>query len=307
MTSSELVLLDKLSPKSVSIGKVKDNRIGMGKSANLSYDNKRFNIAMADIRFPFGASSKPVEYRKGDKDQWTLQCELTEHQIEVMKELDDHVLDTCLQNEEVMAALKLTGKQRCREVLESKYWSSLKYSKDKDGNVKDQYPPTIRINIPNDNADGFTCQFFRSSPEGSQLVKVDNIPESDENIANHLPPDSRGSVLVGISLWISSSGFGLTLRLNQIKTEPRKQLARGVCLLDTLLNSGNADSGYRAIEDPEHLSEEEAESEREVDEIDEIGEQLEESEPEPEPEPKPELKKKAPPVKRVAGKAKATN
>jgi hypothetical protein len=291
MSSLKVILLDNFEADKISIGKVKDNRSGMGKSANLSYDDGRFFLAATDIRFPFGASAKPAEYRKGDKDQWTLQCELTEEQIQRFKQLDEHIVDCCLKSEDVMAALKLTGKQKCREVLESKYWDTLKYSKDKDGNIKDQYPPTIRINIPNDNADGFSCTFFSSASGNSEQMKIDNIPDSENNIGSFLAPNVRGSVLIGMSLWISSSGFGVSLRANQIKAEPRKALAKGVCLLDNLaaIGAGTTATATNQVQDPEleEDDEEEAKSEAnsEPEPLEEVEEEVSEEEAEPEPSP----------------------
>lgn len=304
--SSELILLDNLKYKLVTVNNAKDNRSGMGKSANLSYDNKRFSMVLSDVRFPFGASAKKEEYRTGDKDQWSLQCELTEEQIQILKDLDEHIVDSCLSNESITNQFLVKGKKPSREVLDSKYISCLKYSK-KDGKVNDQYPPTLRLNIPNDKGSGFTTSFFRSSPQGSQLAAIDNVPGSENNIAGHLLANTRGSVLVGVSIWLTASSFGLAMRLNQIKTEPGKQLDRGVCLLDKLLQSG--ENNYQTVEDPGHLTEEEEVSEEvpvEVEVEEEVEDQLEDDMEEVEEEvdvPTPPIKKAA--VKRVAKKVTA--
>ena len=235
MSSLKVILLNDFDCEKVSIGKVKDNRSGMGKSANMSYEDGRFYLAITDSRFPFGASAKKEEYRKGAKDQWTLQCELTTEQIDILKKLDDRIIDECLKNQDVVASLVPKGKKVTKEVLESKYFSILKYSKT-DGKINERYPPTIRVAIPNDADDGFSCTFFSSVSGDSEQIKVNNTVGDRDNIGGFLSSGMKGSVLVGMSLWVTNTSFGVTLRANQIKAQPREAVSRDVCLLDLLDN-----------------------------------------------------------------------
>ena len=254
MSNAKVVFIDSFQHEKVSLGKLRDNRTGLGKNAHISYEGGRFYLAITDIRFPFGASSKPDQFKKGDKDPWTLQCELNATQIERFKRLDEHIVDSGVNNPDVLAAMKLTGKKKeiVKELLGQKYFSVLKYSKDRDGKVKEQFQPTIRVTIPNDGSNGFQCDFYRSGGSNSEPVKISNSPDGEDGISKFLPPDSRGSVLVTLSLWFSTVGFGLTLRANQIKASPPKSmtLTKGVCLLDGL--SGPSD---KVNADPESLSE----------------------------------------------------
>jgi outer membrane biosynthesis protein TonB len=147
------------------------------------------------------------------------------------------------------------------------------------------------------------------------LVTVDNTPGSEHHISSHISPNTRGSILIGASVWVTASGFGLSMRLNQIKTEPSKQLDKGVCLLDKLLQSGEAK--YQSVEDPAQLTDEELEVERPVTASDPVEDQLEEEDveevedevsehvptPKPAPAPEPSPKKKVPVTKKVVKKA----
>ena len=299
MSDFKVIQLEQFDASAISVGKVKDNRNGAGKSANISYDAGRFYLVLNKIRFPFGASKKPDEFKKGNKDQYTLQCELTEEQINKIKEIEEHLLDICVKNEEIIAASG--AKKPSRDILESKFWSMLKYSKDKadKSKVNTAYPPTIRIAIPNDNEDGFNCNFYKSSNGTSEKVTINNVSESENHISNFLTNGSTGSVLATASLWFSSSGFGISLRASQIKAEPRRVVKTDVCLLDqfdsTPSQSTRVPTTSHVVEDPE--LEEEASGDADDEEIEEVDE-------EPTPEPTPEPPKKPAAKRTTAVKAK---
>ena len=227
--SIKVVLLSDFDCEKLSVGKAKVNISGIGKSASTRYEGRRFYLAITDTRFPFGASAKNEEYRKATKDQWSLQCELSEEQINVFKNLDERVIDECLNNQEIVDCLVPKGKKATKEILESKYFSILKYSK-----INQEYPPTIRVTIPNNASDGFNCSFFSSSLGAFDQIKVNNIPENADNIGKFLSPRTKGSVLVGMSVWVTNTSFGVTLRANQIKGETAKQESKKQCLLDLL-------------------------------------------------------------------------
>lgn len=285
MSNPKVVLLDEFNAGSLAVGKVKDNRNGPGKSANLSYDTSRFFIALKNVRFPFGASAKPAEFRKGSKEQYTLQCELTSEQIDKIKQIEAHLLDNCLENKEVLTALNI---KKSRDVLESKFTSCLKYSKDKtDKSKSSQYPPTIRISIPNDNGDGFNCNFYKDNNGSSEKVDVNNIDGSEQNIKNFLTNGSIGSVLISTSLWFTTAGFGMILRATQLKATPRQSYKMDMCLLDQFDSSCGQQQQQQQVEDPDLEEElnEDAKSEQ-------LEEEVEEEEEEPSPEPIPEPPKK---------------
>lgn len=294
----KVVSLDSIDVSKITIGDARKNKAGMGYSANLSYDGGYFNIALTNTHFPFGASALKEEFKKDrkdgqDKDEWSLQCDLTQERIDKLKSIDERIIDQTLANDSICSVLGLSDALRSRVVLQSKFTSTLKYTKDKETKkINYQYAPKIRVQIPNDKADGFTCEFFKPLPQGgSEAVPLDNIQGSEQNISTFLQSNIDGSVLLGPSVWLTGMGIGVTLRAKQVKADPRKiSLSRGVCVFDDL----TSDIAPNTISDPVDLNddaESEVKSDNDLeDEDDEIVE--EESEPEPEP-PKKEVSKKS--------------
>ncbi len=249
MSQITVLSLDNLEAAKITLGKIRDNKGGLGKNANIPYNGGRFNLALGGTRFPFGATAKPAEYRQGDRDQFTMQCEISKTQTEKLEALDQRMIDCCLASEEFLTVMKLNGKQRCREVVESKYFSLLKYSKDKDGKIKTEYNPTIRVAIPNgsgEKSDGFNCDFFLSKNGTSSQVAMVDQPTSENHITKMIGAGSTGAVLLTCSLWISSSGFGITLKASQIKVEHIERQTRSLCLLDDFLKPSSASKPIKA-------------------------------------------------------------
>lgn len=245
-SNMKLINFEKVIPTDLKLGPFSQNKNGVGRTSYLNYQgNKYFNIVLIDMRFPFGASAKPSEFQRGDKKQYTIQCELTEQQIEKFKQLDEHVIDSVLKMSDICQILNI--KSATREVIESKYYPLLKYSKDKTDKtrINTQFPPTIRVNLQNNNTNGFDCQFFQSKSTNdntSQKIEIVNDPGNSLDIMEFIPSGSRGSILVSLSVWLTGSGFGVSMKANQIKMEYRKRLAKGVCLLEQLIGSNPNDN-----------------------------------------------------------------
>lgn len=237
MSSTKLVNITDFAADSLNIGAVRKNLNGMGSNCNLSYDGGRFNMVFQDMFFKWGASPAALEYRKNKegKDEWSVECSLSSEQIEQVRVMDERIIDLCHQNAGFLAALGLAGKKTSREVVESKYNTILRIPKDKQTGKPKDYPPSIRIAIANDKANGFTCSFFKAGPNGSEAAEVDNIPGSENNIGNFMPKDSKGAALANLSIWISAAGFGVKISAAQLKVEPGQRVDPTVCLLDGLV------------------------------------------------------------------------
>ena len=210
MSKVHSVSLDLVDASKLEVGQAKPFSKGTGKSARVLYDKSSFNLAIKNINFPFGASAKPEMYRQGDKDQWTLQCGLTDEQAAKVNLLDERIIDCCLRNPSVLSSLKLSA-NASRDILKEQYRSMLKESS---GN----YQSTVRVNLRN-KGDEFECGFFRANGPNTppNIAKVNNIPGDDDRINNFIKSGSTGSLLVNPSVWISPIGFGVTLTANQVK------------------------------------------------------------------------------------------
>lgn len=252
-----IVNINDFVPSKVSLTKLTQNKSGKGRSAFLNYEGKKFSIAIHDTRFPFGVSQKMKDEKQpaATRDQWTIQIEPNSDQIKIFEALDEYILQNINSNPDFRRALLGAADDDnpavSIKVLKSRYTSLVKYAKDKETKkVTTDFPAKIRCNIPNKD-EGFSTQFFRPIPGSgsSEPVMVDNIPDSDANIANLLRSSSTGSVLLALSLWESGSGFGITMKALQIKAEPRTgSVPTGTCLLDSMMGSSTAQ-----VQDPVNL------------------------------------------------------
>lgn len=313
----QIVNIDQLVASKVSITKLTTNKNGKGRSAYLNYGGKKFSLAIIDTRFPFGVGKKMEDDEKENtnsnaRDQWTLQIEPNADQIKIMESLDDFILHTINTNaslrQDLLGAADDDDPVVSLKLLKSKYTSLLKYSKIKGTSKRDdRYPPKLRCNITNKD-DGFLTQFFRPGEGGrSDPITVDNIPDSENHIASLLRGNCTGSVLLGLSLWATGTGFGVTMRAIQIKAEPRAgAVASGTCLLDSMLGGG-ASSAHQT-EDPVDLElgsedvDDQLEALEDEEEALEDEEEIIEEEVVAPPPPPPKPAAKAAPARRVVKK-----
>lgn len=266
----EVVSLDSFDPTKIKITKISPNKGGQGQSAYLNYNGKKFSLAILETRFPFGVGQK-VKDNKGTpaldingNNQWTIQVEPTAAQIKTLEAFDEYVLEYCLNDPSICHVLlgeQYTKNQNnkiiLRTLLEAKYHTLVKYSKDKETKQRtDQYPPKIRCNIPNRNEE-FSTMFFKPGEGGKSIpIKVDNINDSPNRIGNLLSGDCSGSILMALSLWATGSGFGVTARALQVKTQPRTVIGSETCLLDSMLEpsqGSHAHVTHEQLDDPEGL------------------------------------------------------
>jgi hypothetical protein len=92
-----------------------------------------------------------------------------------------------------------------REVVKAFYTPTLKYSKDKDGNVLD-YPPTIRLKLRKFGEE-FETKFYDN----------DGTPHKDVPIEDLLVKGSQMTAIIECAgIWFSGSKYGLTWRAKQI-------------------------------------------------------------------------------------------
>lgn len=311
-----IVDINNFDASKVTIGKLTANKSGKGASAYLSYDGGRFSVKMLDTRFPFGVSNYNGDgVSANDTAKWSLVVQPNDEQLKVFKSLDEHILHSISKNLELR---KILGGDSIEDsdkpevalkMLRSRYYSLLKYSKDKvTKKINEAYPPTVRCGLGVKD-DRFTTEFFCTKNGVSEPMNVDTIPDSEFNAARLLRGDSNGSVLFNMSLWATDKLFGVKMQAVQVKTTPRSAHVSGVCLLDSLLSESqpvnltvdptdlddNSSDGQQNLEE---LLEGELLEEEEV--ISEAEEPVEEIESPPKPPPKVAAKKV------VVTKAKAT-
>jgi len=206
------------------------------------------------------------------KEYWAIICELGPEQLEKFQKLDQLVIDYVLGTPEILASLNLKdpretiNKEQLREKVTAMYSGILKketlsypitdhfsygekcsktYRTDRrDVNSLDldqgrkipndedvKYQNTLKINIASNRGTGFMCTFFdQTRPQSVNGICSDR--KDPKFIKNLLTPGSKGAVLFGLSLWVSSNGFGVNLQAEQIKVEQFNTEQEEICFLD---------------------------------------------------------------------------
>lgn len=305
-----IVDINTLDASKVTIGKLTANKSGKGSSAYISYDGNRFSVKMLDTRFPFGVSNySGDEPGANEGGKWSLAMQPTDDQIKVFKALDEQILNSISRNLELRKVLggdsieDSDKPEMALKMLRGRYYSLLKYSKDKvTKKVNDAYPPTVRCGL-GVKGDVFTTEFFSSKNGVSEPMHVDTIPDSEFNAGRLLRGDSNGSVLFIMSLWATEKSFGVKMHAVQVKTSQRSVHVSGSCLLDSMMpdtQAVNLTVDPTDLEEYEHVEHQSEPEEEVLEEILEEESEVEEVESPPKPQPKVVAKKTT-----VATRAKA--
>lgn len=147
--------------------------------------------------------------------------------LEKFKEFENVVLDMAVENSE-----KWFGKKLSRELCEDRFFSSIKYRKNKDtGSFDYDKPPSLRIRVPcYDGKWGITL--FDSD---KNLIFPSEDPDNQKT-----PPDlveKQSNIACAIQcggIWFGGKGWGVTWRLNQAVVHRKKKydFNNDVCIID---------------------------------------------------------------------------
>ena len=132
--------------------------------------------------------------------------------LEKMKKFEEYLLESAVTNSETWFGKKLT-----RELVEDRFFSVIKYRKNKEtGGLDYEKPPAIKIRVP--------CY------EGNWNIKLYDTnaqcvyPSSDSDVSplDLVPKYSQIACVVQCGgLWFGGKGWGVTWRLNQAVVKPR--------------------------------------------------------------------------------------
>jgi hypothetical protein len=175
------------------------------KQAYFNYDGQRLVMQTAsEMSSPFGLNVAdkygPPEYSVG------LSFRGHEQNTEVKQFMDAIAfIDEFMINEGVKNSKAWFKDTLGREVVKAFYTPTLKYSKDKEGNVLD-YPPTIRLKLRK-FGDEFEAKFYDN----------DGTPHKDVPIEDLLVKGAQMTAIIECAgIWFSGSKYGLTWRAKQI-------------------------------------------------------------------------------------------
>jgi hypothetical protein len=220
-------------------GVAKMNKNKQGKSVPLSYDGQKFYLRTPKMSCPFGAQRpKPKDGEKEkESDQWSLQmafdsdkdCQLFQKKAE---DFDKFMISEALKPENNVSWLNAPRNKLFNEaVVDSKYKRMVKEPM-KDGVVQTNYPSFIRVVFPSTFKEPFelTCEIY---DQNNKQLTVSMNRQDPNCIGKIIPMKSKCSALLTGSIWCNSStGFGVTWRVAQLKVFPPKDsLPKGKCLV----------------------------------------------------------------------------
>ena len=175
------------------------------KQAYFNYDGQRLVMqTAAEMSSPFGLNVAdkygPPEYSVGLSFRGHEQNTEVKQFMDAISFIDEFMINEGVKNSKLWFKDSLG-----REVVKAFYTPTLKYSKDKDGNVLD-YPPTIRLKLRKFGEE-FETKFYDN----------DGTPHKDVPIEDLLVKGSQMTAIIECAgIWFAGSKYGLTWRAKQI-------------------------------------------------------------------------------------------
>ena len=201
---SSVVFPSTFSTKSITLSAPKTLQSG-AKQAYLNYGGERLVMQTAvAMSTPFGLNSfqsqNGVEYSLdlSFRGQDT-RPELQEFK-RVLEQMDALMIEEGVKNSKTWFKADLN-----KEVVKAFYTPSLKYSKDKEGNVL-SYPPNIKVKLPKRNGE-FDTKFYDLNGTPYKGVPIEDLLVKGIQVT---------AIIECGGVWFAGSKFGLTWRAKQI-------------------------------------------------------------------------------------------
>ena len=206
--SSSIVTVGSFKPTKLSISPIKTLESG-GKSAYINYDGGKLTMqSPSEITLPYGLN-KFDQGQKVDNPDYSIDISFKGYDsdgplktyYEGMMEFDKFIIGEAYKNRVAWFRDNTLTESEIRRF----YTPSVKFAKDKEGNVK-PYPPTQKIKLRKDNTGSFEAKLY--DPTGKKI-------STDANEA--LVKGTTVTVLIECGgLWLIGSKFGVTWRAKQI-------------------------------------------------------------------------------------------
>jgi len=220
------------------------------KQAYFNYDGQRLVMQTAsDMSSPFGLNIAdkfgPPEYSVGLSFRGHEQNTEVKQFMDAIAFIDEFMINEGVKNSKVWFKDNLG-----REVVKAFYTPTLKYSKDKDGNVLD-YPPTIRLKLRKFGEE-FETKFYDNDGTAHKDVPVEDLLVKGAQMT---------AIIECAGIWFAGSKYGLTWRAKQIAIPKSSSKISGFAFKGLKARPTAA-----AVEEAEEADEaEEEEQEQEVD------------------------------------------
>jgi len=201
---SSVVFPSTFSTKSITLSAPKTLQSG-AKQAYLNYGGERLVMQTAvAMSTPFGLNSfqsqNGVEYSldlsfRGQDNRPELQ-----EFRRVLEQMDALMIEEGVKNSKTWFKADLN-----KEVIKAFYTPSLKYSKDKEGNVL-SYPPNIKVKLPKRNGE-FDTKFYDLNGTPYKGIPIEDLLVKGIQVT---------AIIECGGVWFAGSKFGLTWRAKQI-------------------------------------------------------------------------------------------
>jgi hypothetical protein len=204
MSSSNIVYPSNFNVKNITISAPKLLQSG-ARQAYLNYAGERLVMQTAvAMSVPFGLNCAdkfgPPQYSVDLSFRGLEQRPEVKEFMDTIQKLDDALLQEGVKNSKAWFKSNLT-----MDVVKAFYTPTLKYSKDKDGNVL-SYPPTIKLKLRKMN-DQFETKFYDLNSNPYKNVPVEDLLVKGVQVT---------AIIECAGVWFAGSKFGLTWRAVQI-------------------------------------------------------------------------------------------
>lgn len=214
---SKVFKFNDISIDGITLGAPKNLDNG-GKIIGLYYKGSPLVIQTPTMHSNFGISN----YEGSEKHTIDVSLKNEKEEIKQFTDLisafDEKLIQLAIKNSSTWFKKKIDS----RDVMEALYTPIVKYAKNKEtGEITDQYPPSMRLQVPFKNGD-FTCNVFNMQKE---VISLSNI-------------NTRGMQMTSIiqcnGIWVAGGKFGCNFKIIQMKVNPRQSLTDKYAFIDEI-------------------------------------------------------------------------
>jgi len=236
--SSTVVLARSFATSKVSFSQLKTLDSG-GKQAYVNYDGGKFLFQTPALTLPYGMSTYdkagPIKYSaelslRGYDEAGTKAKEI----YDALLALDEFMVEQGVKNSRSWFKADLS-----RDVIRAFYTPIIKWSKDKEGNVK-PYPPGIKVTLKK-NGDNFDVKMYDANKEEYHGVSVDDLLVKGA-VAR--------CVMQCTGVWFAGGKYGLSWKAVQMVMDKVPESIRGYAFVDEDDAAVEDDAAFKAPSAP---------------------------------------------------------
>ena len=180
-----------------------------GKVIYMSYAGKKLLMQTPEMSAPFGVSKWNNDGKSNDKYSLDLSFKGRESREVLNKFFDGlRALDKKLVHDGMVNSQNWFKKTyKSVDVVEALYTPIIKFPKDKNGEITDKYPPTLKMTLPHDG-NTFMCDVYDSA---KNLVDLSSIETKGSRVS---------AIIQCVGIWVAGTKFGCSWKVVQMKVTP---------------------------------------------------------------------------------------